>query len=350
MNKINKIALAVAAMCVTGTVFAQDQAAAVDINPSWYIAPTAVYLKPDHDYGLSKPEWGGGVKFGKPVNQWFDIQVGAITAKTSNMNHRYRNTMVGVDGLLFLSRKTIRPFLLAGIGAQRDIVASRGMGSVSDWSPYANAGLGLQVAFNDRWSAQADVRAVRSHLSNESRFGFSRALNKYASFSINYALSPTPRPAPAPAPAPVAEAPAPAPAPMTPPPPPPPRFEKVSLSSTELFGFDSATLNLPQPKLDEIAAALQADTSITDVDITGYTDRLGSPKYNQKLSERRANSVREYLVSKGVDGGRLKAYGKGEQNPVVTDCNQKKRAELIACLAPNRRVEVEQITVERRVQ
>jgi OOP family OmpA-OmpF porin len=69
---------------------------------------------------------------------------------------------------------------------------------------------------------------------------------------------------------------------------------------------------MPQPKLDDIAAALQADPSITDVDITGYTDRLGSPKYNQKLSQRRADAVREYLVGKGVDGGRLKAYGKGE--------------------------------------
>jgi OOP family OmpA-OmpF porin len=353
VNNIKKIALAAAVLCTTGTVFAQDQAADV-INPSWYIAPTVVRIKPDHRFLVADYDWGGGLKFGKPVNRWFDIQVGAITAKSERSdvagNWSYRNTMVGIDGLLFLSRKTIRPFLLAGIGAQRDIEKNPIRGNVSDWSPYANAGVGVQVAFNDQWSAQADVRAVRAHLSDESRFGFNRALNKYASLSINYAFNPPPRPAPAPAPAPVAEAPAPAPAPVAPPPPPAPRFEKVSLSSTELFGFDSATLNLPQPKLDEIAAALQADTSITDVDITGYTDRLGSPKYNQKLSERRANAVRQYLVGKGVDGSRLKAYGKGEQNPVVTDCHQKKRAELIACLAPNRRVEVEQITVERRVQ
>ncbi|WP_217619450.1 OmpA family protein, partial [Achromobacter sp. GbtcB20] len=88
-----------------------------------------------------------------------------------------------------------------------------------------------------------------------------------------------------------------------------------------------------------------ADTSITNVGITGYTGRLGSGKYNQKLSVRRANAVRDYLVSKGVDAGRLNAVGKGEANPVV-ECNQKKRAELIACLEPNRRDEVEQITIE----
>ncbi len=121
------------------------------------------------------------------------------------------------------------------------------------------------------------------------------------------------------------------------------------MSATELFAFDSAKLNMPQPKLDDIAAALSADPTITDVDILGYTDRLGSDKYNQKLSERRANSVRDYLVSKGIDGKRLKASGKGKSNPVVT-CNNKKRADLIKCLEPNRRVEVEQITIEKRVQ
>jgi OOP family OmpA-OmpF porin len=352
VNNMKKIALAMAALCSAGTALAQDQAPEV-INPSWYIAPTVVRFKPDHDFLVANPDWGGGLKFGKPVNQYFDIQVGATHARSTRNGpegeFRYAQSLVGVDALLFLSRKTVRPFLLAGIGAERDLEKNRIRGNVNDWSPYATLGAGVQVAFTDQLALQADVRAVRSHLSDENRFGFYRALTKYASVSLNYSFNPPPHAAPAPAPAPVAEAPMPAPVPV-PAPAPAPRFEKVSLSSTELFGFDSATLNLPQPKLDEIAAALQADTSITDVDITGYTDRLGSPKYNQKLSERRANSVREYLVSKGIDNSRLKAYGKGEANPVVTDCNQKKRAELIACLAPNRRVEVEQITVERRVQ
>ncbi|MEG2964603.1 MAG: OmpA family protein, partial [Janthinobacterium sp.] len=56
-----------------------------------------------------------------------------------------------------------------------------------------------------------------------------------------------------------------------------------------------------------------------------------------------------YLVSKGVAANRLTAEGKGSTNPVVT-CDNKKRADLIKCLEPNRRVEVEQITIERRVQ
>ena len=120
------------------------------------------------------------------------------------------------------------------------------------------------------------------------------------------------------------------------------------MSSTELFTFDSAKLNPNQPKLDEIATVLNANPTVDNVVITGYADRLGSDKYNQKLSEKRANSVKEYLVGKGVAANRLVAEGKGEANPVVT-CDNKKRADLIKCLEPNRRVEVEQITIERRV-
>jgi OOP family OmpA-OmpF porin len=135
---------------------------------------------------------------------------------------------------------------------------------------------------------------------------------------------------------------------QAPPAPPPPRFEKIVLSSTELFGFDKYDLQMPQPKLDEIAQALNANPSVNNVVISGYTDRIGTEKYNQKLSERRANAVKDYLVSKNVSSSRLSAEGKGKSNPVVT-CTEKNLKALIVCLEPNRRVEVEQITITQRI-
>ena len=347
MNNTKKIALAVAMLCAAGTSLAQE------INPSWYVQPSVVGMKPDADFGVDKRDWGVGLKFGKAVHPYWDVQIGATHARTEEFPATYRQTLLGADALLMLSRERFRPFVLFGFGVERDRVENpaRGIAYLNKNSPYATAGIGFQYSFTPQMSMQADIRSVRGFLRHEELYGFKQSNNKYVTVGLNYAFSPPPAPpAPVmePAPAPVAEAPAPAPAPA-PVAPPPARFEKITLEATKMFEFDSAKLVMPAPKLDEIAAALQADPSITDVDITGYTDRLGSEKYNLKLSERRANSVRDYLVSKGVDGNRLKAYGKGEANPLV-QCNQRKRKELIDCLEPNRRVEVEQITVEKRVQ
>jgi outer membrane protein OmpA-like peptidoglycan-associated protein len=126
-----------------------------------------------------------------------------------------------------------------------------------------------------------------------------------------------------------------------------PPFERLTLSARELFDFDSTQLRLPQPRLDDIAQALAYNPQIENVVITGHTDRLGAKEYNQKLSERRAETVKQYLISKGVDPRRLQAIGRGESQPVV-DCKDKSQAALIQCLEPNRRVEVEQITIEVR--
>jgi OOP family OmpA-OmpF porin len=342
VNNTKKIALAIAILCSAGTTLAQEV-----INPSWYIQPSVVGMKADRDFGVDKKDWGGGLKFGKPVSEMWDVQFGATHVRAKDDPASYHQTLLGVDALLMLSRKTFRPFILFGVGAERDKVENP-LRHVSKTSPYYTAGFGFQLAFNDQWSMQADLRTVRGRLRDDEQFGFKNSNNKYLTVGLNYAFSkpapPPPPPAPAPAPEVTVEV-----APPPPPPPPPARFEKVTLSATELFPFNSAKLSMPQPKLDEIAAALLADPSITDVDITGYTDRLGSHKYNLKLSLKRAEAVRDYLVSKGVDPSRLKVHGRDSENPVV-ECHNKNRAELIKCLEPNRRVEVEQITVERRVE
>ena len=123
-------------------------------------------------------------------------------------------------------------------------------------------------------------------------------------------------------------------------------MERVTLSAKELFDFDKAELRTPQPKLDEIAYALRDNPQISSVHVTGHTDRLGSQAYNQGLSQKRADAVKRYLVRHGVADGRLIAIGRGESNPVVSCPDSMKRHDLIKCLEPNRRVEVEQIVIE----
>jgi OOP family OmpA-OmpF porin len=347
VNKSKKIAVAVAALCASFSAMAQQDPV---INPSWYIQPSVNGIKPDSDFGAtSKRGYGAGLKFGKAVNENWDVQGGYTYSRSRDGDNRYQQDTLGVDGLYMFSRKSFRPFVLIGVGAERDTANLPNYVERRKNSPYVSAGLGFQADLSERVALQADIRDVHGFIRGNT-FPNSKSNNYLLTVGLNIAFDAPPRPAPpAPPPAPpMAETPPPPPAPLPPPPPAPARFEKVTMSATKLFAFDSAKLSTDTPKLDEIAAALNADPSINNVVITGYTDRLGSDKYNQKLSERRANSVKDYLVSKGIAANRLVAEGKGKANPVV-ECHDKKRADLINCLEPNRRVEVEQITIERRV-
>ncbi len=153
----------------------------------------------------------------------------------------------------------------------------------------------------------------------------------------------------------VPKPPAPAPAPAVrrrrrrprrrrPPPAPAPQVQKITLASKALFDFDKAVLK-PEGKAaidSEIIAKLKDVQKLELVLVTGHTDRIGTQAYNQKLSERRADAVRDYLVSKGVAKDKIETLGMGKTQPVPgVTCTMKATKELIACLAPNRRVEVE---------
>jgi OOP family OmpA-OmpF porin len=143
-------------------------------------------------------------------------------------------------------------------------------------------------------------------------------------------------------------------APPPPPPPPPapapkPRMEKITLQGTELFALNKAELRAPQAKLDEIAGVLAQNPSIKRVVVAGHTDRLGTDKTNKALSLRRAEAVKTYLVGKGVAANRIETVGKGSAEPVKA-CTVKDRKALVACLEPNRRVEIEPVTIEREIK
>jgi OOP family OmpA-OmpF porin len=134
-----------------------------------------------------------------------------------------------------------------------------------------------------------------------------------------------------------------APTPPAPPPAPAPVItsQKITYQADTLFDFDKAILKpAGKEKLDDLAAKIEG-MNVEVVVATGYTDRIGSDKYNDRLSLRRAQAVKAYLVSKGVPAQKVYTEGKGKRDPVTTGCNQKNRKQLIACLAPDRRVEVE---------
>ena len=147
--------------------------------------------------------------------------------------------------------------------------------------------------------------------------------------------APKPVPAPAPAPAPVAK--------PEVKPEPPKKPAVMNLASTELFEFNKAVLTQEaRAKLDnEVVAKLRDLKDIRYIIVNGHADRLGSTQYNQKLSEKRADAVRAYLVSKGVDASKVETLGFGKTLPVKACPDQKDRKGLIECLTPNRRVVVE---------
>ena len=131
------------------------------------------------------------------------------------------------------------------------------------------------------------------------------------------------------------------------------REELVSMSSNFLFGFDKYNLR-PEARttLDELAQRL-SQSNVQSVRVEGHTDFMGSDKYNQALSERRANTVSQYLVGHGVPAEKISAVGLGESQAKMTEqCQQevrnlgrrvsaaRKRSALIACIEPDRRVDV----------
>ena len=124
--------------------------------------------------------------------------------------------------------------------------------------------------------------------------------------------------------------------------------QKITYQADALFDFDKAILKpAGKEKLDDLASKIQA-LNLEVVVATGYTDRIGSAAYNDRLSLRRAQAVKSYLVSKGVPAERIYTEGKGKRNPVTTGCNQKNHKQLIACLAPDRRVEVEVVGTQKQ--
>jgi OOP family OmpA-OmpF porin len=119
-------------------------------------------------------------------------------------------------------------------------------------------------------------------------------------------------------------------------------IQKVSLSTDVLFDYNKAQLkDEGKRKLDELASQVK-DAKVDEIVIAGHADRIGSEGYNQKLSEARAQSVKDYLAERGAKTNVITAQGKGESQPMTGDqCKKLAGKKLIECLQPDRRVEIE---------
>lgn len=328
---------------------------------AWYALPGVSYMNTDSDLEADNG-WGGFLKFGKELSEHWDIQAGVGYNRASedtgiaNVGGDYKQTTVSVDALYMFSRDKFRPFLLAGLGAARnDVDYSHPTLDVSDskTSWLANVGLGAQYLFSDNFGLQADLRHQWSRAdlstadvgnnSNETIGNTILSLGGIFRFGspapVVAVAEPVPAPAPVVAPEPEpAPAPAPAPEPVC-----TPTVDTITISGEELFGFDKAKLSENgKAKLDQAVDQIRADSElrIKSIVITGHTDRIGSEQYNQKLSEKRVDVVKAYMVSKGVDESIIEAVGKGESEPIVACDGVKGKKALVECLAPNRRVEV----------
>lgn len=140
-------------------------------------------------------------------------------------------------------------------------------------------------------------------------------------------VAPTPAAAaPAAAPAPAAPAPAPAPAPAV--------ATKVTYAADAFFDFDKSVLKPEgKAKLDDLVSKVKG-INLEVIIAVGHTDSVGTDAYNQKLSVRRSEAVKAYLVSKGIEKNRVYTEGKGEKQPVADNKTAEGRAK-------NRRVEIE---------
>lgn len=310
-----------------------------------YIAPSVNYTFSDNDR-RADDGWGAGVALGKPITPHLNMELGltgsSLDFKTGS--GKYDLWGLGVDAIYLLNRDAgFTPYGVVGIGALYTDIPGR-----HDTGLMGNIGLGVMKRLTDNVSLRADAR-YRLDGNSTNAFGANEFGDAIVSVGLNIALgqkaqAAAPKPEPVAQPAPAAE-PAPAPAPQPEPAAPAlttpqaQQLDQAKSGDTVVilegvnFEFDSDRLRPDAITiLDEAVTVLNRRKDIS-VDVVGHTDSTGSKQYNQRLSERRARSVYDYFVGKGIAADRLTTKGYGETRPAYSNATREGRAK-------NRRVEL----------
>jgi len=353
---IHKRFLTACALAVPLASLAQSSMSDDYFDSRWYITPFGAFINPDSGRIPTADDegFGGGVAVGKPINSYLNLELRTqyeeINSNWLAPGSKFKNWsstfdaqwfFLGRDGERAWSIRNIQPYLVGGVGVMNDRI--RGSAVDSDGTTFiANAGVGVVWPFAKWGRLVADARY--RYNDNKDRFVTGQdKLDEYVfSVGLQIPLGPAPTVAQAPAPRPVA--------PPPPPPPPPPRkptTHEFNISADGTFEFDKAVLTAAgRNRINDLLRQLgSTGLRLDTITIVGYTDPLGSPAYNQRLSTARANAVRNALVQRGVPAGMIRSEGRGETDLKVTeaDCRAqgaRARQALIACLQPNRRVEV----------
>lgn len=300
--------------------------------------------------GFSKDQRDTGYKLfvGRQLNQYVAVEAGyfdlgkfdfkSTTSGNGVLNGQaaFRGVNLDLLGQLPLSQ---RLSLLGRVGmhytrTNTEFSGNHLLGSTnthaSERKLNAKLGLGLEYKFSEALALRGEVERYRLNDAVGNR-GDADLYSVSLVYKLGRPASATPAYQPAPEVAPVVAMPAPvivaAPAPV-------PVAEKVSFASEALFDFDQSTLK-PQGKaaLDQLLGQLTG-MDLEVIVTVGHTDAVGSDAYNQKLSQRRAEAVKAYLVAQGVETSRVYTEGKGETQPVADNTSAAGRAK-------NRRVTVE---------
>lgn len=275
---------------------------------------------------------GGGVYGGYQFNNWFGIEAGYDYLGKMDFDSSAGAGDLQSQGFQLAAK------LSYNLGAADIYGKVGGFGyhtkslGESDDGVAPLLAFGTEYAINRDWAARFEYQWV-SKIGDKEDLGFEPD-NGLLSVGVNYRFG---QQAPAVAPAPAPE-PAPAPAPVT-------VTKEFSLSSDVLFDFNKATLKPAGVEaLDGLYGQIKAETPKDgSALVIGYTDRIGSDQYNQALSEKRAKTVADYLVGKGIPADKISTQGRGEADPVTgTQCDGVKgKKKLISCLAPDRRVTIQ---------
>jgi OOP family OmpA-OmpF porin len=311
-----------------------------DDTGHWYVTPQAGGLWTDDDRNIEDHNWMFGLGIGKHLNEKWSLELNANTATLDAAPGRDVDfNAVSLDLLRVFARdRAVSPYITVGLGSmETDLTPG---GNNSDFIAQAGVGLMWHLWQNDSgtrtFSLRPEVKVRRDDVGREGHENDYLALLGFQfSFGSPQAAAPPP---------PVAAAPAPSPA-RAPTPPPPvdsdgdgildpadrcpgtargvavdadgcPRKGSITLEGVT-FEVNSAQLtDGSRPTLARVAADLVKYPGLR-IEVQGHTDSSGADAYNMKLSEKRAQAVREYLVAQGVPARQVEARGYGETQPIA---------------------------------